>query len=176
MEDVKITDKYHEWSDLQKEAFLRDERRDARLYTVFFSLFAGFCLMGLHSLIVGAQIYPAQDLKTFLFSFTPYPDIIVILFAVLGILNIFCVISRIQIHDKIAEQHIPLDRRFTFYIRTNEAFKFLLSITFLMDLSIFMVFAFLTHVTVFLIVFLVTIFVYGRWRAIHRQLRTILDE
>jgi len=176
MEELNITNKYHEWSDSQKEAFLQDERRDARLYTVFFSLFAGFCLMGLHSLIVGAQIYPSQDIQTFLFSFTLYPDIIAILFAVLGILNIFCVISRIQIHDKIAEQHIHLNRRFSFYIRTNETFKFLLSITFLMDISIFMVFAILTHAVVFLVVFLVTIFVFWRWRAIHRQLRIILEE
>ena len=87
MEEVTIMEKYHEWSDSQKEAFLRDERRDACLYTVFFSLFAGFCLMGLHSLIVGVQIYPAPDLNTFFFNFTLYPDVVAILFAVLGILT-----------------------------------------------------------------------------------------
>lgn len=108
MEEIKnIPKKYLTLSEEQKEAFLKDERKDARIYIVFFSLFAGFCLLGLHSLIVGSPNYPSTDLNTFLFTFTLYPDTIVILFAVLGILNIFCVITRIQIHDKVAERQIP---------------------------------------------------------------------
>ncbi|MFQ6123284.1 MAG: hypothetical protein ACE5R6_01575 [Candidatus Heimdallarchaeota archaeon] len=177
MEDIPdISKKYLTLSEEQKEAFLKDERKDARLYIVFFSLFAGFCLIGLHSLIVGAPNYPATDLNTFLFAFTFYPDLIVILFAVLGILNIFCVITRIQIHDKVAERHIPVDLRLTFYIRTNNAFKILLRITFILDIFLFIVFTLLTHAMTFLVVLIVTTFIYLRWKAIHNKLKAILEE
>lgn len=177
MEEIKnIPEKYLTLSEEKKEAFLKDERKDARLYIVFFSLFAGFCLLGLHSLIVGSPYYPSTDLNTFLFTFTLYPDSIVILFAVLGILNIFCVITRIQIHDKISERQIPVDLRLTFYIRTNNAFKTLLGITFILDIFLFIVFTLLTHAITLLVVLIVTIFVYSRWKAIHNKLKSILEE
>lgn len=177
MEEIKnIPEKYLTLSEEQKGAFLKDERKDARIYIVFFSLFAGFCLLGLHSLIVGSPNYPSTDLNTFLFTFTLYPDTIVILFAVLGILNIFCVITRIQIHDKVAERQIPVDLRLTFYIRTNDAFKTLLGITFVLDIFLFIVFALLTHAMTLLVVLIVTIFVYARWRAIHNKLKAILED
>ncbi len=177
MEEIKdIPEKYLTLSEEQKEAFLKDERKDARIYIVFFSLFAGFCLLGLHSLIVGSLNYPSTDLNTFLFTFALYPDTIVILFAVLGIFNIFCVISRIQIHDKVGEPTIPVDRRLTFYIRTNDAFKTLLRVTFVLDIFLFIVFAFLTHAMTLLVVLFVTTFVYARWRAIHNKLKSILEE
>lgn len=177
MEEIKnIPEKYLTLSEEKKEAFLKDERKDARLYIVFFSLFAGFCLLGLHSLIVGSPYYPSTDLNTFLFTFTLYPDSIVILFAVLGILNIFCVITRIQIHDKISERQIPVDLRLSFYIRTNNAFKTLLGITFILDIFLFIVFTLLTHAITLLVVLIVTIFVYSRWKAIHNKLKSILEE
>jgi len=171
-----ISDEYQTWSESQKEAFLEDERKDARLYTVFFSLFAGFGMLGLHSLIVGTDLYPSKDINSFLFTFTPYPDVIVILFAVLGVLNIFCVLTRMQIHDRITERHIPLDQRIVFYLRSNKTFRILLVTTFFMDIFIFIVFSLLTHLLVFLIVLIVTIFVYMWWRVVHRRLRSILDE
>ena len=172
----KISKEYQTWSETEKEAFLEDERKDARLYTVFFSLFAGFSLLGLHSLIVGTDLYPSKDINSFLFTFTPYPDVIVILFAILGILNIFCVITRMQIHDKITERHIPLDQRIIFYIRSNKTFRILLVTTFFMDIFIFIVFSLLTHAIVFLIVLIVTIFVYVWWRGVHYRLRRILEK
>ena len=177
LDEIKnLPENYLSWSEDQKESFLNDERKDARLYIVFFSLFAGFCLVGLHSLIVGAPDYPATDFTTFLFTFTLYPDAIVILFAVLGILNIFCVISRIQIHDKIAERQIPVDLRLVFYIRTNDAFKTLIGVTFFLDIFLFIVFALLTHAVTLLVVLIITIFVYARWRTIHNKLKAILEE
>jgi hypothetical protein len=172
----KISKEYQYWSESQKEAFLEDERKDARLYTVFFSLFAGFSLLGLHSLIVGTDLYPSQDINSFLFTFTPYPDVIVMLFAILGVLNIFCVINRMQIHDKITERHIPLDQRIIFYLRSNKTFRILLVTTFFMDIFIFIVFSLLTHLIVFLIVLIVTVVVYVWWRGVHYRLGGILDE
>ncbi len=68
MVDLDISGEHHSWSDAQKESFLENEREDARLYTIFFSLFAGFCLIGLHSLIVGSENYPAKDMDTFCLS------------------------------------------------------------------------------------------------------------
>ena len=65
-----ISEEYQTWSDAEKEAFLEDDRKDARLYTVFFSLFAGFAMLGLHSLIVGTDLYPSQDINAFLFTFS----------------------------------------------------------------------------------------------------------
>ena len=125
---------------------------------------------------MGSENYPAKDIDTFLFEFTFYPDLIVILFAILGIFNIFCIISRIQIHDKIAERHRPLDKRFIFYIRINDNFRILFAITFFMDISIFIVFAFLTHAITLLIVVGITIIVYAWWRTIQRRLHTILED
>ncbi len=170
-----IPQEYQTWSDVEKEAFLEDERKDARLYTVFFSLFAGFSFMGLHSLIVGSDFYPAKDINSFLFNFTPYPDIIVMLFAMLGVLNIFCVINRMQIHDKITERHIPIDQRILFYIRSNKAFRILRVTTFFMDIFIFIVFSLLTHVFAFLVVLVVTIFIYLWWRITNLRLRSVLE-
>lgn len=171
-----IAEEYQTWSDTEKEAFLEDERKDARLYTVFFSLFAGFSFMGLHSLIVGSDFYPAKDISSFLFNFTPYPDIIAMLFAIVGVLNIFCVINRMQIHDKITERHIPIDQRIIFYIRSNKAFRILLVTTFFMDIFIFIVFSLLTHVIAFLVVLVITILVYLWWRITHRRLRSVLED
>jgi len=172
----KISKEYQNWSESQKEAFLEDERKDARLYTVFFSLFAGFSLLGLHSLIVGTDLYPSQDINSFLCTFTPYPDVVVMLFAILGVLNIFCVINRMQIHDKITERHIPLDKRIIFYLRSNKTFRILLVTTFFMDIFIFIVFSLLTHLIVFLIVLIVTVFVYAWWRGVHYRLWKILEK
>jgi hypothetical protein len=170
-----ISEEYQTWSDAEKEAFLEDERKDARLYTVFFSLFAGFAMLGLHSLIVGTDLYPSRDIDAFLFTFTPYPDVVVMLFAMLGVLNIFCVITRMQIHDRITERHIPLDQRIMFYIRSNKTFRILVVTTFFMDIFIFIVFSLLTHVIVFLVVLIITLFVYVWWRGVHYRLRGILD-
>ncbi|MHA2329448.1 MAG: hypothetical protein ACXACR_13110 [Candidatus Hodarchaeales archaeon] len=172
----RISKEFQKWSETQKEAFLEDERKDARLYTVFFSLFGSLSFIGLHSLIVGTDLYPSQDINAFLFTFTPYPDIVVMLFAILGVLNIFCVLTRLQIHDRITERHIPLDQRITFYLRSNKSFRILLVTTFFMDIFIFIVFSLLTHVIVFLVVLIVTIFVYMWWRVVHRRLRSILEE
>jgi len=171
-----ISEEYQTWSDTEKEAFLEDERKDARLYTVFFSLFGSLSFIGLHSLIVGSDFYPAKDLNSFLFTFTPYPDVVVILFALLGVLNIFCVITRMQIHDKITERQIPLDHRIMFYIRSNRTFRILLVTTFFMDIFIFIVFSLLTHFYVFVTVLIVTIFVYLWWRVAHRRLSSVLED
>ncbi len=172
----RISKEFQNWSETQKEAFLEDERKDARLYTVFFSLFGSLSFIGLHSLIVGTDIYPSKDINSFLFTFTPYPDVVVVLFAVLGVLNIFCVINRMQIHDKITERHIPLDQRIIFYLRSNKAFRILLVTTFFMDIFIFIVFSLLTHLVVFIIVLIVTVSVYVWWRGIHYRLRRILEK
>ncbi len=172
----EISKEFQTWTETEKEAFLEDERKDARLYTVFFSLFAGFSFMGLHSLIVGSDFYPSTDIYSFLFTFTPYPDVIVMLFAILGVLNIFCVITRMSIHDKITERHIPLDHRIMFYIRSNRTFRILLVTTFFMDIFIFIVFSLLTHAITFLVVLFVTIFIYLWWRVAHRRLSSVLED